>query len=185
MTDEEIIRLYWDRDETAISKTAEKYGKYCFSISYNILRIPEDAEECVNDTYSKLWNSIPPERPSVFPAFIGRIVRNISLNRHKMNTAKKRGSDPIHILLDEVGEIVSDRPGPEDALLRKELEDAVNSFLQQLPTEKRVMFIRRYWYADDIRSIALRLGKSENNITKTLSRTRQKLYDYLMERGFY
>lgn len=184
MNDEDIIRLYWERDESAIIETSRKYGKYCFSISFNILSNAEDAEECVNDTYTKVWDSIPPNRPSKFPAFIGRIVRNLSLNRYKLNVAEKRGGKNIPILMEEIGEIVSDRPGPEEEILKQELMRDINAFLEGLSAEKRVMFVRRYFYADDIKTIARRVGKSENNITKTILRIRSKLYDYLVERGY-
>ena len=184
MEDENIIRLYWDRDETAIEETSKKYGKYCFSIANNILGSREDSEECVNDTYVKVWDSIPPKRPSIFSAFIGKITRNISLNRYKLNNADKRGGSNMTCVLDEVGEIVSGRPGPDDEAILSDLTAAVNEFLSTLPQEKRVMFVRRYWYADDVKSIALRMGTSENNISVSVRRIRNSLRDFLVERGF-
>ncbi len=184
MNDDAIIRLYWNRDETAITETSRKYGNYCFSIAYNILYNKEDSEECVNDTYSRAWNTIPPQKPSVFSSFIGRIVRNISLDRYRKNLAEKRGGNVIPVLLDEIGEIASDSPSPEDDVVRNELAKAINDFLYDLPLEKRVMIVRRYWYADDIKSIALRLGTSENNISASIRRIRIKLRDYLLARGF-
>ena len=114
MEDENIIRLYWDRDEAAIEETAKKYGKYCFAIANNILYSREDSEECVNDTYVKVWESIPPKRPSIFSAFIGKITRNISLNRYKLNNAEKRGGNEMTVVLDEVREIVSGEKDPEE-----------------------------------------------------------------------
>ena len=184
MTDESIIRLYWDRNEDAITETDRKYGRYCFSISYNILCNKEDSEECVNDTYNRAWNSIPPQKPSILSAFLGKIVRNISLNRYKELTAQKRGGKQIDLILDELCEIVSDMPGPEDKALHKQLIQAINDFLAGLPTEKRVMFVRRYWYADDISAIAKRMGTSANNVCVEIRRIRLKLYNYLVERGF-
>ncbi|MBR2751712.1 MAG: sigma-70 family RNA polymerase sigma factor [Clostridiales bacterium] len=184
MNDDAIIRLYWNRDESAITETSRKYGNYCFSIAYNILYNNEDSEECVNDTYSRVWNTIPPQKPSVFSAFIGRIVRNISLDRYRKNLAEKRGGNVIPALLDEIGEIASDNPSPEDDVVRNDLAKAINDFLYDLPLEKRVMIVRRYWYADDIKSIALRLGTSENNISTSIRRIRIKLRDYLLARGF-
>lgn len=184
MEDENIIRLYWDRDETAIEETSRKYGRYCFSIANNILFNREDSEECVNDTYVKVWDSIPPKRPSIFSAFIGKITRNISLNRYKLNNAEKRGGSNMDIVLDEIGEIVSGQPGPEEEAVMSDMTAAVNEFLAALPAEKRIMFVRRYWYADDVKSIALRMGTSENNISVSVRRIRNNLRDYLIERGF-
>lgn len=184
MNDDAIIHLYWNRDETAITETSRKYGNYCYSIAYNILYNKEDSEECVNDTYSKVWNSIPPQKPSVFSAFIGRIVRNISLDRYRKNVAEKRGGKTIPAILEEIGEISTDSPSPEDDIVRKDLAKAISDFLYDLPVEKRVMMVRRYWYADDIKSIAARLGTSENNISSSIRRIRIKLRDYLLARGF-
>ena len=184
MEDENIIRLYWDRDETAIEETSRKYGRYCFSIANNILCSREDSEECVNDTYVKVWDSIPPKRPSIFSAFIGKITRNISLNRYKLNNAEKRGGNEMPLVLDEVREIVSGHPDPEEQAIRDELIAAVNDYLATLSVEKRVMFVRRYWYADDVKSIAERMGTSENNISVSVRRIRNSLRGYLIERGF-
>lgn len=184
MTDDAIVHLYWDRDEEAIAETSRKYGKYCFSIAYNILYNKEDSDECVNDTYNKAWNSIPPSRPALLSAFLGKIVRNISLNRYKENTALKRGGHQMHLILDELSEIASDRPGPEEEILNTELIKAINDFLYDLPTEKRVMFVRRYWYADDIGAIAKRMGINENSVSVTIRRIRIRLRKHLLERGF-
>lgn len=184
MDDEGIIRLYWNRDETAISETSMKYGKYCFSIANSILHNNEDSEECVNDTYTKVWNSIPPQNPSVFSAFIGRIVRNLAIDRFKRKTAEKRGGKNLDAIFEEMNEIASDAPGPEEELSLYELANLINDFLSDLPAEKRVMLIRRYWYADDIKSIANRLGMSENNVSVSIRRLRMKLHDYLKVRGY-
>ena len=184
MTDECIVNLYWDRDEAAITETDLKYGKYCFAIAYNILYNKEDSDECVNDTYNKAWNSMPPQRPVILSAFLGKIVRNISLNRYKENNAKKRGGSQLPLILDELGDIASDMPGPEDDLIKKQIVKAINDFLRNLPADKRVMFVRRYWYADDIGAIAKRMGTSANNVSVEIRRIRLKLRGYLTERGF-
>ncbi len=115
MTDESIVALYWDRNEDAILETSRKYGNYCFTIAFNILSNKEDSEECVNDTYNKTWNSIPTQRPTLLQAFLGKITRNISLNRYKENTAQKRGGHRFEVVLDEIGEISSKEPSPEEA----------------------------------------------------------------------
>ena len=184
MTDQDIICLYWDRNEDAILETSRKYGNYCYKIAYNILYNNEDSEECVNDTYGRAWDSMPPQRPSLLSAFLGKITRNISLNRYKENHAQKRSGDRFAVVLDELGELASSDPGPEENVIEGELTKAVNSFLAGLPKDKRVMFVRRYWYADDIGSIAERMNTSENNVSVALRRIRIKLQEYLSERGF-
>lgn len=184
MTDEGIVNLYWDRNEAAITETDLKYGRYCFSISYNILSNKEDSDECVNDTYNAAWNSMPPQRPVILSAFLGKIVRNISLNRYKEITAQKRGGNQMELILDELGEIASDMPGPDDRVIQTQLVKAINEFLAGLPAEKRIMFVRRYWYADDIGAIAKRMGMSANNVSVEIRRIRLKLRGYLIERGF-
>ena len=184
MTDEGIVNLYWDRNEAAITETDLKYGRYCFSISHNILSNKEDSDECVNDTYNAAWNSMPPQRPVILSAFLGKIVRNISLNRYKEITAQKRGGNQMELILDELGEIASDMPGPDDRVIQTQLVKAINEFLAGLPAEKRIMFVRRYWYADDIGAIAKRMGMSANNVSVEIRRIRLKLRGYLIERGF-
>lgn len=184
MTDEGIVSLYWDRDEQAITETDLKYGRYCFAIAYNILCNKEDSDECVNDTYNKAWNSMPPQRPVFLSAFLGKIVRNISLNRYKENKTQKRGGSQIELILDELGDVASDMPGPDDEMMMKQMEGAINEFLRNLPEYKRVMFVRRYWYADDIGAIAKRMGISANNVSVELRRIRLKLRGFLIERGF-
>ena len=184
MLDEDIIHLYWERNEEAISETASKYGSYLHKIANNILNNHEDSEECVNDTYNKAWNSIPPSRPNSLSAFLGKITRNLSINRYKELRAQKRRSDQTDLILDEIGEIASDGEGPEDKAIEQALIKAINDFLADLPKDKRIMFVRRYWYADDLKQIATRLNTSENNISVTLKRIRTKLNGYLTERGF-
>ena len=184
MNDEEIIRLYFARDERAISETSARYGNYCFTIANNILHNREDSEECVSDTYQKTWESIPPQRPNVFSAFLGRITRNLSLNRYKMNTAARRGGNEFTILLDEVTDVVSDKETPEDEIMEQELLHAINEFLASLSRQQRIMLVRRYWYADDIATIASRVGMSANNVSAIIRRLRIKLHDFLCARGF-
>ena len=184
MTDQEIIHLYWERNEDAISETASKYGSYLHKIANNILNNFEDSEECVNDTYNKTWNSIPPEKPNCLSAFLGRITRNLSINRYNEYRAQKRGGDKTELILDELGEIASGREGPEDRAVEAALIKAINEFLADLPQDKRVIFVRRYWYADSLTDIAKRLNTRENNIAVTLRRLRTRLNGYLIERGF-
>ena len=184
MDDAKIVQLYWDRNEQAILATADKYGNYCASIAKNILGNHGDAEECVNDTYLNAWNSMPPHRPSILSTFLGKIVRNLSIKRYKHNTADKRGGGQATVVLDEIAEVVSDADSVEQEIDRKELVTAIDSFLDRLPTDKRNIFICRYWYFDSISDIANRFRMTENNVSVTLNRLRLKLHNYLLERGF-
>ena len=184
MDDAKIVQLYWDRDEQAIPVTASKYGNYCSSIAMNILGSREDAEECVNDTYMRAWTSIPPHRPGVLSAFLGKIVRNLAIKRYKHNTATKRGGGQAPVVLDEIAEFVSDTGSVEQVIDRKELATAIDRFLDGLPASKRNIFVCRYWYFDSIADIANRFGMTENNVYVTLNRLRLKLRTYLLERGF-
>ena len=184
MEDSRIVGLFWERNEQAISAAAEKYGRYCASIAGNILGNREDAEECVNDTYLHAWNAIPPHRPEVLSAFLGKITRNLALNLYKHNTADKRGGGELPAVLDELAELVSGDEDTEQAVNQKELSHAIDSFLDTLSPEKRNIFLRRYWYTDSITEISARYKKSEGNVSMTLIRIRRKLHDYLSERGF-
>lgn len=184
MEDKDIVQMYWDRDERAIAETSAKYGRYCANIAMNILNNHEDAEECVNDAYLNAWNSIPPHRPGILSAFLGRIVRNISLNKYKHIHTAKRGGFEITLILDELGEIVSDEEAVIDVAVRNELVRTINGFIAALSEEKQYMFFRRYWYSDSIKSIAARCGRTENYISVELGRIRKKLRGYLTERGY-
>lgn len=184
MDDAQIVRLYWDRDEQAIYATADKYGNYCDSIAKNILSCKEDVEECVNDTYLQAWNSMPPHKPSILSTFLGKITRNLSLNRYKRNTADKRGGVEVPAVLDEIAELVSDTDSVEETFDRSELIEAINAFLERLSTDKREIFVCRYWYFDSVPEIALRFGMTENHVSVILHRLRMKLHKYLLERGY-
>lgn len=184
MEDNQIIDLYFNRNEQAIAETSAKYGNYCSSIAKNILNNWEDAEECVNDTYLKAWEVIPPTRPTVFKAFLGRITRNLSFNLYKKMNADKRGNGQIAVVLDELAECVSGNSDPYEEYDGKVLLDAINAFLEKLPQDKRIMFVCRYWYSDSVTDIAKRCGVSENTVSVALNRLRKRLHDYLLERGF-
>lgn len=184
MHDKEIIQMYWDRNEEAIAATSEKYGSYCQAIAMNILGNWEDARECVNDTYLNTWNSIPPQRPQMLSAYLGKIVRNLSFNLYKKNRAEKRGGGQMPLILDEISEMISDFHVPEKEWHKRELIQAINAFLSGLTRKKREIFVRRYWYADSVKEIAERFEMSENNVSVTLNRLRKQLHRYLKERGF-
>lgn len=184
MDDNAIIRLYWDRDDRAVSVTAQKYGNYCKTIAINILGSEEDAEECVNDTYMNAWNSIPPHCPKQLSTFLGKITRNLSINRYKHNHAGKRGGCEVMLVLDELSEFVSGVDNVEQIIDHKELAKAISTFVKSLSIEKRNMFVRRYWYADAVSDIAGDYGMLQGTVSKTLERTRKQLKAYLTERGF-
>lgn len=136
--------------------------------------IPEDAEECVNEPYMRAWNSMPPHRPNVLSAFLGKITRNVSLNRYKQNTAGKRGGGEVPAVLEEIAELVSDTDSVEQEVDRREPVKAIDAFLDRLPTEKRSLFLCRYWYFDSVSDLASRLGMTENHVSVTLNRPSAK-----------
>jgi len=181
MTDAEIIDLYFARCESAIRETSQQYGAYCKTISMNIVRNAEDAEECVNDTYLSAWNSIPPQRPTVFQAFLGRITRNLSLDRYKARKTQKRGGGETAILLDELEYCIPSGNSVEDEVEVGIIGKAIDSFLSSIGKEERIFFVRRYWYADSIAVIAEQFGVSESKVKTGLFRTRNKLKKYLEE----
>ena len=183
MEDSKIVQLYWDRNELAITATSEKYGHYCTSISRNILGNAQDAEECVNDMYIHAWNAMPPHRPNVLSAFLGKIIRNISYNRYKYNTADKRGNGELPLVLDELSELVSGKSSVEQELDEQELILMLNTFLGKLTPKKRNIFIRRYWYTESVSEIAALYGMKENAVSMVLRRLRLSLYQYLTEKG--
>lgn len=154
MKDHEIVDLYWDRNETAIVRTSEKYGAYCHTISYNILNSDEDAEECVNDTWMAAWKSMPPQRPDNLAAYLGRITRNLSLNRLKRYTTEKRGGSQTELVLSELEDCIPSSVTTEEIVEEEALAASVNRFLCAQPEWKHNIFIRCCWYLCSIRDIA-------------------------------
>lgn len=183
MEDCDIIELYWQRDQQAVSETAEKYSGFLRGIAWNILRSHGDAEECVNDTYFRAWNAIPPDRPTAFRAWLGRITRNLSLDRWKQARAEKRGGDDTAVLLGELDQCVPAGNGVEKALEDQEIAAHISAFLRELPRDSRVMFLRRYWYGDPVLDIAARLGCGEGKVKSSLFRIRKALRAYLEKEG--
>lgn len=180
LEDNAIVQMYWDRNPDAIGETSKKYGAYCTTIASNILESREDVDECVNDTYLGAWNSMPPHRPGVLAAFLGKITRNLAFNRHRYNTAQKRSGN-LREVLAELGECVAD--SPEQVLDARRLGDALNSFLGGLPERKRSILLCRYWYADSVGKIARQFHMTEGAVTMQLKRLREQLRRYLEERG--
>lgn len=176
MEDKSIINLFFERSETAIAEVAGKYGKLCQSISYNILRNEQDAEECVNDTFLAAWNTIPPEKPDPLQAYICRITRNLSLKKYHANTARKRNNH-YDVILEEIADCLESKIMVEDEILAKELVSQINAFLATLKVGDRVLFIRRYWYCDSVSEIAKNMNISVNTATVRLHRIRKKLQE--------
>lgn len=175
MDDNLIIDLYWARSEDAIGETDKKYGSYLGTIAYNILYSHEDAGEAVNDTYLRAWDSMPPERPNILSAYLGKITRRISLNKRRDRRAEKRGGGEIDLVLDELAESLPSKSSVEEEVDAKALGEVVNRFLGGLKETERDMFLRRYWYMDSISDIAAMFGCGESKVKTTLFRIRQKL----------
>lgn len=182
MDDSRIIELYFARDNSAITETKSKYGKLLYSVSYNILKTREDAEECENDTYLSAWDCIPPNNPQVLSAFLSRITRNLSFKKLKANTAQKRGGDSRTLPLDELIETI---PDSTNALSQLELTEILNAFLCELPARERQVFICHYWYCDSIKDISRQFGFTQSKVKMMLSRTRQKMLDHLKKQEVF
>lgn len=183
MNDNEIIELYFARAENAISETDKKYGAYCRGITYNILGSREDSEECVNDTYMKAWNSIPPQRPRKLGSFLSTLARNAALNMKRGLAALKRGGGNADTAYDELAECVADTHTVEQEFDDKELVRVLNAFLSKLGGEKQKMFMKRYYRFMSISEIAAEMGISENSVKITLHRIREKLKKELEKEG--
>ena len=175
MKDSQIVDLYWQRDETAISETEAKYGRFCFSIANNILHDDEDAKECVNDTYLGAWNAMPPHRPEMLSTFLGKITRRLSLKKWRDRSADKRGGGSVALSMEELEECIPSRQSADDSIAVAELTNIINEFLETLPVEERRVFLRRYWYFDSISDISARFGFGESKVKMMLKRTRDKL----------
>jgi len=181
MTDEQIVALLYRRDEAALKEIDRAYGRYLHSIARNILLDAQDAEECVNDALLRAWNAIPPHRPENLATFLGKIVRNLAINRVQKQHAKKRGGE-VDTILTELEECIPGGQNPEDALMGSELTETIRAFLHTLPEDKRTVFVRRYWYAEPIRRIAAESRRSPAAVTMLLQRMRRDLMEYLQKR---
>ena len=183
MEDSRIVAQYWSRSENAIRETQLAYGSYCMTIARNILGNDEDAEECVSDAYLKAWNAIPPERPVRLGLYLGRIVRNLSLNRKKAANTVKRGGGQYVAALEELSDTLTDGKSAESAWESKQIAVHLERFLLSLPKEKRVVFMMRYWYFDTVETIAKKVNASQNSVKVTLFRIRKDLKKYLEKEG--
>ena len=185
MEDSRIVALYWQRDASAIKETENKYGAYCFSVANNILHNEEDAEECVNDTWLKNWNAIPPQRPNQLQMFVAKITRNLSFNRFKARSAEKRGGGEMILVLDELSECLAGNTNVECEYAAKELERCIQLFVRALPERDGNVFVRRYFFTESVSEIAKRYALTENYVMVILSRTRKKLKTHLVKEGFF
>ena len=184
MTDEEIIALYWKRDERAISETDVKYRRYLYVIANNILNDDMDNEECINDTYLGTWNSIPPKRPNVFQAFLAKITRNFALQKFRSRSAAKRVPSELVLSLDELDECIGGNTAEEEYVI-KMISSVLNRFLRELSDRDSFIFVCRYYYADSVASIASMLGSSDNTIYRRLGSMRKELKAELEKEGCY
>lgn len=182
MEDSRIIDLFFERSEEAINALDKKYGGLCYRLSHQILNNRLDAEECVNDAYLGMWNTIPPERPNPLRAFLCKIVRNLSLKRYHANTAAKRNST-YDVAMAEVEGVLASPDTVEGEIEAKELARELEQFLDRLTSENRVLFLRRYWFADTYEEIGKQMGMTQKNVSVRLARLRKQLREYLAERG--
>ena len=183
MEDAAIVELYWQRSEEAIPETERKYGKYCGTIAQNICHSPEDAEECVNDTWLRAWNRMPTESPSVLSIFLGAITRNLALDRWRVAHRQKRGGGETDLALEELSDCVPAPSGVERELEARELVRAIEAFVDSLePTERR-LFLGRYWFLTPVKELAERLDWSQSKTKTVLYRLRKRLLRQLKEEG--
>lgn len=181
MTDREIVLLFRQRNETAIEQAQLSYEPYCRAIASRILSDAPDVAECVNDVWLAAWSSIPPNEPERLSAYLGRITRNIAIDRARANGAQKRRTAEYALSLDELAEVIPDGNDPEKQVCASELERAIRSFVRDLPETQRRVFLCRYWYLDSLAEIRERFGFSESKIKSMLHRTREKLRHYLQK----
>lgn len=184
LEDEEIIKLMENRNETSIAELSKKYGGICSGVVRNILGDFTEAEQCLNDTYLKVWDSIPPAKPTSLPAFVVTIARNLALSQLREKRSAKRGGGAKTLSFDELDDLVSGASSVESEAEHRELIEAINKFLYKLPQNKQQLFIKRYWGCCSIEELAREFGMTDSNVTVTLTRVRKKLKDHLNKRGF-
>ena len=183
MEDKDIIKLFFKRDEQALTQTDKQYGKYARFIAGNILPTAEDSEEAVNDAYVSLWQSIPPKEPLSLKAYLARVVKNISLDRLRHQRAEKRGAGQTDSVLEELSECLSDNDTPESELDKKLLSEAIERFVDSLDKKNRIIFIRRYWYLCSVEEIASSQRMTKGSVKTALYRMRLKLKEQLEREG--
>ena len=182
MEDEKIIALYWERDEQAIAETNQKYGGYCHTIAMNILSSREDSEECVSDTWQRAWNTMPPQQPLSLRSYLGRIVRNLSISRYRAARAQKRFAG-LEQLLSELDDCVPAPASVVHTVEVQELSERISDWLEQLPREDRVLFVRRYWYGEPLKDLAQEHGFRPNRLAQRMLALRRSLKATLEQEG--
>ena len=182
LEDSKIIELFFDRSEEAITELSEKYGKVCKSVAENILNNQRDSEECVNDAFLAVWNTIPPQKPEHLLSYVCRIVRNLAIKKYHANTAQKRNSI-YDVALDEIKECFPSSVSVEDEIESGEFSKVIDRFLESMDKQNKILFVRRYYYSDSIEELAELFRTSKHNISVRLSRMRKKLKKYLIKEG--
>lgn len=180
MEDQQIIELYFARSETAIAETARKYGNYCRTIAGNILRDDSDSEECVSDTWLRAWNAIPPQRPARLGTFLGRITRNLALDRWRSRTSQSRGGG---VIPEELDECLTAGDPTQTMTDRVVLTQVLDRFLEGLSPNKRKLFLRRYWYFATVEELSRDFGMTQSGVKMTLLRLRRELKEILIQEG--
>ena len=183
MEDTAIIDLYWARSQQAIAESEKKYGPYCAAIARRILEREEDAEECVNDTWLRAWNAMPPQRPGMLSAFFGKLTRNLSLDRWRRAKAAKRGGSQVEVALHELEDCLPDRRRPDEALEAGETAALISAFLRRQPELDRVLFVRRYFHLEPLKDLAGRFGLTTGQVKSKLHRMRGRLKQELEREG--
>ena len=183
LSDEQIVDLYFSRDESAINETDRKYGRILYSIAYNVLHDKRDCEECLNDAYLSAWKAIPPARPRSLCAFLSVIIRRISINRYYSESAKKKIPSEMTVSLEECSDYIASFDSLEDTVSAKELGSMINEFTNSLSEKKRYVFVGRFWFFDPVKDISKELGTSESNVYKEIAEIKAELKEFLETRG--
>ena len=184
MSDDKIVELYWQREEKAIEYTDAKYGRYLYTIAYNIVHNRPDCEECLIDTYLGTWTSIPPTRPKAFQAFISKIMRNVAVRKFRRNNADKRIPSSMTVSLEEMDDCVAYNSSVDEEYAIRELTRILNKYLSELPERDATIFISRYYYSDSLEELSKMLGVSERTVSRMLLKLRQDLKQLLDEEGY-
>lgn len=184
MDDRELVQLFFDRDESAIALTAKQYGTYCKSIAVHILHSADDTEECVSDALLKLWQTIPPNCPKSLKAYLGKLTRNLAIDRYRLSVVEKRGGEATPLPISELEDLAPSVLNVESEAEFSELRRQLNSFVGSLDSEDRILFVQRYWYMLDIKEIAEKNGMGKSKVKMRLLRTRGRLREYLIKEGY-
>ncbi len=185
LADDQIIELYWQRNEKAIKETEVKYGKMLFRIAYNILHDKSDCEECQNDTYLCIWNRIPPTRPTKFQAFIAKIVRDIAINKYNEKTSKKRIPSELTVSLEEMCDVFQNDDSPDAEYSLTELSRIISDYVRGLPKRKHYIFIGRFYFGSTLEQIADELGINASTVQREIVKVKQGLKIHLERNGVY